>query len=148
MSLIEIFGVLAMLGGIVGASATAVVLGAGPLFVVVAALAGALVGPVVLGALLWAVGVVMSMVEGESYWPVCARCGARAFERGWVAGHNAARCACGRVYVRRGRECRELLVGGATRSYMRWRLLRGWRGVDDASGRPSADSPYRDERES
>lgn len=71
-----------MLGGIVGASATAVALGAGPLFVVVAALAGALVVPVVLGVMLWAVGFVMSMVEGEPYWPACARCGAQAFERG------------------------------------------------------------------
>lgn len=90
-----------------------------------------------------AVYYVESWFSGRPYWPTCTACGAGTFEHQSSAGPPIVRCACGRSYVRRGRECRIALPGGRSLPYLRWHIFRGWISSTSTTER-SAESPYRD----
>lgn len=136
------FLVIATLGSVGGIMA-ATALDLGPLFVPLGAALGVFAGPLVVLAVLTMCGYIGAWFTGHPQWPPCACCGSTRSTLEWRHGHLCARFACGRRYVRRGRQCLQVLPGGASRPYLRWRFLRGW--VDDpAPHAPPVAAPYRE----
>lgn len=147
MNLIEGILVLTMLGGAIGGVSVAILHDMGPLVVMSAALAGALVIPVGLGAVVYVIWLVESAITGDPYWPACTACGERDFKLEPSPGPTIVRCVCGQRYARNGRQCRLALPGGASRPHLRWRAFRGWTEDHEPSAATSAspaDPPYRD----
>lgn len=83
-----------------------------------------------------------ALLHGRPHIPPCEPCGSASFTCDRAHGTVAWTCACGRRYVRHGRQCRQLLPGGATRPYRRWRPLRGWQ-AERAEIVDPASLPYR-----
>ncbi len=143
MNLLEPLILLGILGGAIGGASVAIHGGMSPLLVVCTALVSGLAAPVTLGAVLWMVFTVESELTGRPYWPACTACGAVDFTRESLPGPTIMRCACGRRYVRHGRQCRHALPGGASRPHLLWRVFRGWTPDKDPSSTAPADLPYR-----
>ena len=140
MTLLESLVPLALVGSAIGGASAMILDGMGPMFVLI----GALGAPVGLIAVVRVLCFSISMVTGRPYWPACTACGAVDFTYEGGTGPSIVRCACGRRYVRRGRQCRHVLPGGASRPHLRWRPILGW---TDAGSTPTprADRPYRDQ---
>lgn len=114
---------------------------------IVATLGGSLLGLCILYTIACAIDLIEGFLHGRPTWPTCERC--NADDPTHVRSDSplivVMRCNCNRRFVRRGRQCLEVLPGGATRPFRRWHPLRGWL---DESGAipPSVETPYRSKR--
>jgi len=79
---------------------------------------------------------------GRPHWPACSHCGATKLSFDRAREQSIATCPCGARYVRHGHEYREVLPGGASRPYLRWRPFRRWVDVRTADTTPDL-APYR-----
>lgn len=139
MTLIELLVLYIVFGlGLAGGIAAGVVFG-WPF-----AIPGTIGGMALLPFLVWLGFLIEPCFTGRPCWPPCRRCGDADHVIEYTMERFLVRCACGRRYVRRGRQCLIVTPGGGTRPYLRWHLLRGWQDEQTLSA-PETHAPYRDE---
>lgn len=139
MTLIELASLLLVLGlaGVCGGISW---VAAGPLAAALGWLGGAAFFPL-LAAL---VCQIEPFFTGRPHWPACGRCGGNDHRLEPWLGRTVVRCACGERYLRRGRQFLHVTAAGASRPYLRWRILRGW--IDEQTpDAPATWTPYRND---